>query len=150
MDIVAHSMTDDHVLKVVKYVVDNTLNSNIKWKLISRNYNTEKEVEIKQYFAFIPNTLLSIKITVEKSGTPIDTMKDIKVRTTISYTNLKQNECINLIYNTLFFNTDRLHYKSDVYTIDSLLGQLVELFDFIKFDSEEEKIIRDYIDENIG
>ena len=141
MDIVVHSMTDERVLKVLKYTIYNTLNGNIKWKILSSSYNTEKEVEIKQYFASIPYTLFSIKITVEKSVTPIDTMKYIRVRSIISYTNVEQNKCINLIYNPLFFNTFKLQYKPGVYTIDSLLVKLVELFDFIKFNSVKEKLL---------
>lgn len=151
MDIVVHSSTDKHVIKVLNYIIKQTLENKLKWYLLSRDYDEQKEIEYKRYNTYIyrigPNKpALSVTIVVGKHSTPVDTMKDIKVRLFINYEDMETTDDISLIYITAFYNTD----KYTVETVESLLNQLTLILTLMRFNVDEEKIIRDYIDEVIN
>ena len=151
MNIVVHSMTDNHIIKVLNHIIRETTDNKLDWTIISINCDDNKGRVIKKYYTNIIPTYLRVDVTIDKYETSVDTMKDIKVKLVISYDNYRAetNKYINLIYNTCFYNTDKIQYKSDIVTVDSLLGQLVEIFDYLRFDIEEENIIRNYIDDVI-
>lgn len=151
MDIVVHSSTDKHVIKVLKYIIKQTLENKLKWYLLSRDYDEQKEIEYKRYNTDIyyigPNKpVLNVIIVIGKHSTSVDTMKDIKVKLFINYEDMESTDDISLIYSTAFYNTD----KYTVETVESLLNQLTIILTLMRFDVDEEKIIRDYIDELIN
>ena len=151
MDIVVHSSTDKHVIKVLKYIIKQTLENKLKWYLLSRDYDEQKEIEYKRYNTQIyyigPNKpILNVIIVIGKHSTSVDTMKDIKVKLFINYEDMESTDDISLIYSTAFYNTD----KYTVETVESLLNQLTIILTLMRFDADEEKIIRDYIDEVIN
>ena len=151
MDIVVHSSTDKHVIKVLKYIIKQTLENKLKWYLLSRDYDEQKEIDYKRYNTHIyyigPNKpALNVIIVIGKHSTSVDTMKDIKVKLFINYEDMESTDDISLIYSTAFYNTD----KYTVETVESLLNQLTIILTLMRFDADEEKIIRDYIDEVIN